>query len=236
MPSAKGSSRASRRAERERSSGKDDRAPKKGLSGWAAVHAKQKEFEERSDASNDSPRDFWLKSGEMAIIQILDDEPYTFDGHSVRNKQGKFRFEPCQKAKQKYCLMCRDGLKQGWKAAFKVLDFRGDWDKDKKKFKWNKPVEKIWVVNMTILGQLATLKERRKRELTELVLEVSRTGKGKNDTAYNFEKAFDPTTEEPMKPVKHKMEFPATSECVSPKEDAELVDIGFEAPDNEEDD
>lgn len=241
MPSAKGTTRRERLArggdDEEPRSGKPSggRAPKK-LNGWAAVAEKQQEYErekERREAENDKPREFWLKAGERAVIQFLHDEPYTFNGHSIKNKHGDFKFEPCQLDRQKYCLMCRDGIKQTWKAAFKILDYRGTWDKDKKKFKWDKPIEKIWVVNMTILGALTNQRDKRKKELTEMVLEVSRTGKGKKDTSYNFEPALD-EDDERMKPIRHKEEFDDVSELVVSKKDEELIDLGFDAPEDDD--
>lgn len=232
MPTPKSSKGSSRPGREERSS-RGDKAPRR-LNGWAAVAKKREEYDEekeRREQEKDRPRDFWLKSGETAIVQFLSDEPYTFDSHSIKDKRGNFRTIPCQLNSQKHCLVCRDGIKQGFKSAFLVLDYRGNWDKEKKRFKNDEPIEKLWVMNMTQIGVLQARLSKSKKSLTELVLEVERTGSGKNDTAYTFVEARD-DDDQRLKPKKWKTENDLKELCAPPT-DEELEDMGFEKPDED---
>lgn len=217
--------------ETETTTSREVSSPKE--SGWAAVAKRQKEAAARKAAAEDSKsaiRDFWLKSGESAVVQILNEEPYVYDGHNIKDGDGKWGFSPCQLASQKYCLMCREKIKSGWKAGFKVLDYRGTWDKESSSFKWDEPIEKLWSVNQTILGQLQTIKTKRGKPLTDLVLEVMRTGTGKTDTSYNFEQAFD-EDDKKLVAVDWDDEYPKLSILLAPMTDEQLVEKGFEAPD-----
>lgn len=219
----------------DRSKTYDAPPAKKATNGWAAVIKKQEEYEkvkELQESQKDRPNEFWLKAGESAHIQLLHDEPYTFDCHSIKDKFGNFKTVPCQLSAQKHCLMCREGLKLGWKGAYKILDYRGTWDKEKKRFKHDKPVEKLWVVNMTQIGLLQAQKEKRKKDLDELVLEISRTGKGKNDTSYNFELALD-DQDNRIRPIEFEEQYPSARKLMQPLSDEELEVLGFEKPDED---
>ena len=144
--------------------------------GWGAVAKRQADIAEKREAAESSVRDFWLKSDETAIIQFLQDEPYCFDAHQVKDKKGNWAIVPCQLNTGRHCVLCSDGVKQTWRAAFKILDYRGSWDKDKKKFKYDKPVEKIWKVGSTIAQQLKQIVDKKGKDLTEMVFEVTRSG------------------------------------------------------------
>ena len=63
-------------------------------------------------------------------------------------------------------------------------------NKEKKRFNNDKPIEKIWMVGATIAQQLKQIVDKKGKDLTEMVLEVSRSGSGK-DSSYNFEQAFE---------------------------------------------
>lgn len=165
-------------------------------------------------------KEFYLKDGESATIQFLHDEPYCYDAHSVRDKNGRFSVVPCQLNTQRRCEMCSRGIKQTWRAAFKILDYRGSWDKDKKKFTYDKPVEKIWKVGATIANQLKSIRDRRGRELTEMVLEVTRSGSN-TDTTYNFEPAFD-DDDRKRRPIPWKEETPPVETLCQPPTDDEI--------------
>ena len=196
--------------------------------GWGAVAKRQAEVAEAKERSENSVRDFWLKSGESAIVQFMQDEPYCYDAHNVRDKKGNWATVPCQLNTKKHCVMCADGIKQTWKAAFIVLDYRGSWDKDKKKFKYDEPVVKLWKVGATIAQQLKQQIDKRKKDLTDLVFEVTRSGEGK-DATYNFEPAFD-ERDRKMLPIEFDLEDTPTAEdlCQPPTED-EIDELGYKA-------
>lgn len=189
--------------------------------GWNAVVNKKAANEELAKAPKKS--DFYLKDGESAQIQFLDDEPYCFNAHSV-NVDGHYKSIPCQLATQKYCTLCDDKNKLGWKAGFRILDFRGTWDKDKKKFKHDKAVEKLWEVTQTVANQIRKQFDK-KGTLLKSVFEISRSGSGKSDTAYNLETAFD--GDEKMKPVKHTITLPELNELCAPPSDRMLATMGY---------
>ena len=57
-------------------------------------------------------RDFFLKDGETAVVQFLQDEPYCYDAHNVRDKKGNWKVIPCGLNTKKHCVLCSDGVKQ----------------------------------------------------------------------------------------------------------------------------
>lgn len=196
--------------------------------GWGAVAKKKAEYDDNS--TNDMPRDFWLKDGESSTIQFLDDEPYAVPGHSVRlGSKKNFEFTPCQLMVQKHCMYCRDGIKKSERYAFKIIDHRGSWDKEKKKFKYDKPVEKFWVVGIKVAESLKARVDRTGKQLTEMVLDVARSGSGTSST-YNFEVAFD-KDENKLRPVRVKQEFGSTKELIKPLTDDKLESLGFSSED-----
>jgi len=192
--------------------------------GWSEVLEKKKYNDEVKN--QEFIPNFFLGDGESATIQFMEQEPYCFDAHQARNAKGKWRTVACQLAKQKYCLLCDDKIKLTWKAAFAVLDYRGTWDKDKKKFVGGKPVEKIWECSNSLALQIKGLIKPGKL-LTDGVFEVSRSGSGAQDTSYNFSPAFDEEAETRLKPIKFKRTLPSTEECCLPPTDAELERMGL---------
>ena len=193
--------------------------------GWGAVAKRQSDLAARQEEMDNQPREFWLKADETATIQFLQDEPYCFDAHSVKDSKGNWRVVPCQLNTGKHCVMCADGLKQTWRAAFMILDYRGTWDSDKKRFKNDKQIVKIWKVGATIAQQIKQIIDKKGRNLTELVFEVSRSGSGK-DSTYNFEIALD-DDDRRLKPIKWEEEFPTAESLCQPPTDDEVDERGY---------
>lgn len=125
--------RPRRRESEEIEESRNSRRPERKTQGWGAVAKRQADIAERREAAENSVRDFWLKPDETAIIQFLQDEPYCFDAHQVKDRKGNWYIVPCQLNTGRHCVLCSDVAKQTWRAAFKILDHRGSWDKDKKK-------------------------------------------------------------------------------------------------------
>jgi len=202
--------------------------------GWGALAKKRAE---QADSDEEHIREFWLKSGESAVIQFISPEPFCLDGHMVKFDSGNknWSFTPCQLSEQRYCLMCREKIKKTWKAAFKVLDYRGTWDKDKSKFKHDTQIEKLWLVGATTAEQIKTFIDKKGKALTDVVFEVTRSGKGKN-TTYNVAVAYDEDNDDrPFKPVRFKEQFPKVDKLMKPLTDKKLEAKGFSAPDEDED-
>lgn len=193
--------------------------------GWGAVAKRQADIAERKEASENMVRDFWLKPEESAIIQFLQDEPYCFDAHQVKDKKGNWVLVPCQLNTGRHCVLCSNGVKQTWRAAFKVIDYRGSWDKDKKKFRHDTPVEKIWKVGSTIAQQLKQIVDKKGKELSEMVFEVTRSGSGK-DSSYNFEQAFD-DDDRKMRPLDWEEQTPSAEELCQPPTEDEIDERGY---------
>lgn len=212
-----------RRGEEEET--RSSRRTERKTQGWGAVAKRQADIAERREAAENSVRDFWLKPDETAIIQFLQDEPYCFDAHQVKDKNGNWSIVPCQLNVSRHCVLCSDGVKQTWRAAFKVLDYRGSWDKDKKKFKYDKPVEKLWKVGSTIAQQLKQIVDKKGKELTEMVFEVTRSGSGK-DSSYNFEQAFD-DDDHKMKPLDWDEQTPSAEDLCQPPTEDEIDERGY---------
>lgn len=207
----------------------DDTVQREMRSGWSAVQERKERNEALDEARKKELQEFYLQTDEEAEIQLLVDEPIVVEGHNIKNRYGRFQFEPCQKFTQKHCLMCQEGIKLSWKAAFKILDFRGSWDKDKKEFKYDKPVEKIWLTSPTLAAQLNAFFEKRKSKPSELSLLITAAGSGKSKT-HNIQLALD--EDDRMVPTeKGYVEQKATLlEALQPKDDTALEAMGFEAP------
>lgn len=197
--------------------------------GWGAVAKRQADIAERKAEMENKVRDFWLKPEESAIIQFLQDEPYCFDAHQVKDKNGNWTIVPCQLNTGRHCVLCSDGVKQTWRAAFKIIDYRGNWDKDKKKFKNDVPIEKIWKVGSVIAQQLKQIVDKKGKDLTEMVFEVTRSGSGK-DSSYNFEQAFD-EHDRRMKPKDWEEQTPSAEELCQPPTEDEIDERGYTSED-----
>ncbi len=227
MPTAKSESRVSSTPRRPSARGAETSSSKP--QGWGAVAKRQADIAERREQAENSVREFWLKGGETSVIQFLQDEPYCYDAHQVRDRNGKWTVVPCQLGTQRHCVLCSEGVKRTWKAAFMLLDYRGSWDKDKKEFTWDKPVVRIWKVGSQIAQQLKTYIDRKGKNLSNLVLEVTRSGEGK-DSSYNFGPAFD-KDDNPMKPIHFTEKYPSAEELCQPPTDDQIDEMGFTADD-----
>lgn len=211
-------SREGRKSKRRSESSGSDTSVSTG-SGWGKVATKVKMNEEASSASLN---EFWISDGESAEIQILNKDPFCLDGHTINHK-GKYPFEPCQLSTQRHCVLCQEGEKKTWKAVFKILDYRGSWDKDKERFKHDEPVEKLWLVGSTLAEKLKTFLDKKGKDADEIVIEITRSGKGKT-TSYNFEYAWDEDAERPMKTVSWDSDTDDLEEIMAPKSDEYLTD------------
>ena len=201
--------------------------PKRASQGWGAVAKRQAIVAEAKERSDNAVRDFWMKSGESAIVQFMQDEPYCYDAHNVRDNKGNWKTIPCQLNTKKHCVLCSSGLKQTWKAAFLVLDYRGTWNGDKKAFNHDDQIPKLWTVGATVAQQLKQQIDKRGKDLTELVFEVSRSGE-KKDTVYNFEPAFDEDDDEKLKPISFDIsELPTAEDLCQPPTEDEIDDMGI---------
>lgn len=204
------------------------RSGKKRPSGWDAVEERKKENEARKEANENRLNDFYLTDGEFSFIQFLHDEPLAVLGHRIKTKGGRYDFQTCQKESQKHCLMCEDGLREMWMAAFKILDYRGSWDNKNKEFKWDDPVEKKFLMGVSLAEQFRNFKDKKGMELTEMVIDISRSGEGKS-TSYNLELAMEDG--DIVEPYDWDEDKATIEEAMMPLTDDELTAIGFSEPD-----
>ena len=78
--------------------------------------------------------------------------------------------------------------------------------------------------------QIQAFKDKRGKELTELVFEVTRSGSG-TKTTYNLEIAYDDDTDAKIPPFKYKKhKFPDVEEICEPLTDDQLDDKDFTVP------
>lgn len=217
--------RPRRRRSEEFEDTRSSRRTERKTQGWGAVAKRQADIKERQETMENMVRDFWLKPDETATIQFLQDEPYCYDAHNVRDRKGNWNVVPCQLNNSKHCVLCSEGVKLTWRAAFKLLDYRGSWDKDRKKFRYDKPVEKIWKVGSTLAQQLKQIVDKKGKNLTEMVFEVTRSGSGK-DSSYNFEPAFD-DDDRKMRPLDWDEQTPSAEELCQPPTEEEIDEMGY---------
>lgn len=125
---------------------------------------------------------FFLQDGEKIDIVLLDNDPILFGGHSIKCKSdaGKtfYRIEQCQKSEQEYCVLCESDNSAVSKAksiiAFRVLDSRGSWVKDKGLD--GIPAPKIFLTPLYLAKQIKTLLDDAEGELRDKVLQLSKSG------------------------------------------------------------
>lgn len=208
---------------RRRGSASDNSESKEKLSGWEKLSRRREQME--AERGSDT-RDFWLKDGEYAFIQLLHDEPHVYDSYSIKNSKGQWIDAVSQREMQDHCLLEQAGLKSSPKAGWLILDFRGSWDKDKKEFKWDEPTLKVLKASLKLAQQIQAKKDRSKKPLTELVFDIQRTGTG-TSTSYSLATAFDEETDSPVKPRKYKGKLPDITEVIKPFTDEQLIAMGF---------
>lgn len=232
--------RASRRgAERSRPEPETDSRPKRSSSsketgGWAKLRQKAEERELAKDVLNSKIPNFRIKAGEFAFIQFTHDEPMVVETHQTKNKYGRYETQVCQKETGKHCVMCDKGMGTSTKAAFKVLDFRGRWDKDQEDFSWDEPLERLLWASQSLAIQIHDYAERKGVALSEAVIEIARSGSGAQDTSYSLSPALDEDNHpvEPLDLYEFEMDFPPIEEVVVPLTDEELEAIGFSNADD----
>ena len=98
---------------------------------------------------------------------------------------------------------------------------------ERKRFKNDKPIEKIWIVGSTIANSLKQVRDKDKkgRELNQMVLEVTRSGEGK-DSTYNFEQAFD-EDDKRMRPIDWDEQGMTAEEYCQPPTEDEIDEAGY---------
>lgn len=166
--------------------------------GWDAVaNRKQetdskKEFRKNRPAYLDIKNRFIISDGETVYgMQFFNDAPVCVNGANV---PPNFDFYVTRLEVERSCPLKEKGLKIIWRAGFKVLDFRGNYDSKAKKYKEDGPVERIWLVSNTVANSLLALQNKKGKKLTQMVLDVTRTGNDKN-TTYAFEISRDDNDE-----------------------------------------
>ena len=186
--------------------------------GWGKVVEKKKAIDRNSEmrkrpAYLEVKNKFYLKEdGDMATIQILDEEPYCVEGCTL--VADHYNFYTTRKMVAKSCPMVDAGNKLTWKACFKVLDYRGEWDKDSKDFKNDKPVERYWLVSNTVAQQIQSFAKRKGKPVNQVVMNVVKSGAGKN-TTYNFEQAID-EDDNVIRAMVWKEKLPSSEEVMAP--------------------
>ena len=204
---------------------KDDDDDDHESSGWSKLASKKKEDAVRKATMDNRPMDFYLKEDrESAIIQFLDDEPYCIDAHTVQIGKRPVILT-CQMETQRHCLMCREGLKKHFKAVFKILDYRGNWDSEKEKYKFDEPVERMLLENSYLADQIKAFTDKKKKNLTELVVEITRVGTG-TKTSYQLDRAEEDG--DFLVPKKFKSKYGPTKECMKPLTDEELEATNYQ--------
>jgi hypothetical protein len=102
---------------------------------------------------------------------------------------------PCLKALgKKSCPYCLEKLPREF-VTIPILDYRGSWDKDSKRFEGGldkkdnwvlaEPVPKLWVLSAIQFDNILQVQSRKKKKMDDMLIEVSRVGKDKA-TTYNY--------------------------------------------------
>lgn len=135
--------------------------------------------EQVAATTKDYTREFFLKGGDSAKINILDEESFNIRDHFVN---GKGFFTCIQGIGDDNCPLCESGIKATNHFVFNVLDHREYVDK---KGNSHKDQVKIWRVGITLLRVLE--KKRSKHgAYPSLDIEVSKMGQGQS-VAYDIE-------------------------------------------------
>ena len=184
--------------------------------GWGAVAKRKAQVESGSSKNKpvylDVKNKFFLTDGETVMVQFLNDEPICVEGVLL---PPDFRdFYVSRKDVDRHCPFVENKMDLTWKAFFKVLDYRGSWDKDKKEHKYDKPVEKYWACSNTVAMQLKAIVDRKGKDLSRMVFDVTRSGADKS-TTYNFEIALN-EDDIPFKPIAHVETLPKLEVALTP--------------------
>lgn len=156
---------ASPRRSADRASTRQDRSPESGEDVWEDI-MNMKGGSGGGDGFDKMNTNFYLKDGEEIDIVLLDENPFMFWGHTIKcqSQAGKtfYRIEQCQKSEQEYCVLCDSDNKAISKPkkiiAFRLLDSRGNWDRDKNDFD-GEPSPKIFTVPLYLAKQFKSLKD-----------------------------------------------------------------------------
>lgn len=167
----------------------DVRSTKTTGKGWGTIAAKKKrDAAIREEIESRMVEFFLTEDDNHALVQFTHDEPFSFESHNVQ-VNGRWKTVPCQLLTKRKCRACAEGGKVGWRAAFKIFDLRGSYNKEKGKYD-GKPKEKLWMMTNAVADQLESVIRRKGVQPTEVVFEVSRSGTGKN-TTYSIQIALD---------------------------------------------
>jgi hypothetical protein len=210
--------------------------------GWDAAAAKKASNEEARKNQGNQTYDLTLKDGQYTIVQFLEEEPLCLEVHNLKI-DGKWKTIPCQKASKRGCTLCEDGIKTAWKAAFLVLDFRGEWDKEKGRFKNTDtkgkvipdktPVERRLLASNQLALVIKAEKEK-KDTITKFQYELSRTGATARDTSYQISRALD-DDDRPMRSIEWDMKGDIEALC-KPPTDEQLAKMGYDGSSTQDDD
>jgi hypothetical protein len=139
----------------------------------------EKAEEQVASTTKDYTREFFLKSGETAKINIVDEDSFNIRDHFV---QGKGFFTCIQGIGEENCPLCESGIKATNHFVFNVVDHREYTDK---KGVTHKDQVKIWRLGITLLRVLEKKRSRHGAYPT-LDVEISKMGQGQS-TAYDIE-------------------------------------------------
>lgn len=191
-------------------------APPQQKGGWGKVVQRKAQTEARSSKNKpvylDIKNKFYLVDGETVTVQFLTDEPVCVEGVLLPPDHRDFYVS--RKEVDRHCPFVERNLPLQFKVAFKVLDYRGTYDSKTKTHNFDKPVEKYWLTSNTVGMQLKTLVDRKNKPLSQMVLDVTRSGADKN-TTYNFEMSLD-ANDYPKRPVAFNESLPSLSDALKP--------------------
>ncbi len=155
---------------------------------WEEIMEMKQGASGESGGFNKMNTNFWLSNGEEIDVVFLDNSPTIFNGHVIKcsTEAGKtfYRTEACQKSAQDYCVLCETENKTVSKSkkiiAFRILDSRGNWNKDlnnKKGGMDGVASPKIFLVSLDLAKQIKLLRDDAGGELTDKVIKLSKNEK-----------------------------------------------------------
>lgn len=161
--------------------------------GYEPVREEKKRQDKLRERQGKRLWEFYLsKDGDEADIVFLTEEPITFDAHKLRvMRDGKERFDTVVCTKEG-CQHCEDGDRPSQVAAYIIYDTRSYEATDEKGKKVTREGQiRLYLVGQRLASQLDRLSGR--YGLTNTIYTVSKTGAGKGNVSYMYERGREIT-------------------------------------------
>lgn len=176
---------------------------------------------------------FFLRDGESAYVQFVDNVPFIFAGHGLKmtSKRGSTYYitEACQKSTKRSCVLCSSSnsrvsdMRQY--IAFRLIDYRGTYDTKTKKVDSDVPAPSIFLTPKGLAMQLKQIIDDNGGDITDKLIKLTKNEKNYNAQVVVEKDKDDPSLQRVKKAKVWDGLVPDAKHIYSPKEDEDLLKI-----------